>query len=132
MIFLFFLTLSRDKPVIKAKIETTLDVPAPEPKVSLSSSPRASVSSNSTAPSSPVSGKGGRKKPESPPPRPQQSALERLDTLIKGSTLEKKVNGEPVAAAGATTVSHDVNLKGFYSFTMTLGKNKMILYIVDF
>nr|KAG5704108.1 hypothetical protein BaRGS_017612 [Batillaria attramentaria] len=56
-----------------------------------------------------------RAKAESPAPQPPQSALDRLDTLIKGGTLEKKkekkVNGELAGASAAAAHNVDVNLK---------------------
>ena len=114
----------RHKPATtKATVETTFDA-IPEPKSSTTNSPRVSVrsagSSASTTPPTPASPaleEGHKKKGGSPPPRPPKSALDRLDTLIKGGgTLERRekvVNGEAAPVAGAAAAhSVDINLKG--------------------
>ena len=97
-----------------ATVETTFDA-VPEPKASTAGSPRASVrstSSTSTTPTAPAS----PLPQDSPPPK---SALDRLDSLIKGGagagggTLDRKdkrANGEVAGAAGGAAV--DLNLKG--------------------
>ncbi|XP_025094026.1 band 4.1-like protein 5 isoform X4 [Pomacea canaliculata] len=108
----------------RATVESVVDGALPEVKVSRLSTPRASVSSASTthtAPSSPSPGSEGKIKPD-PPVQPAQSALERLDTLIKGRSLEKTVNGEVVVGSGGVHHS-DVNLKDASEHAIAKMKN---------
>ncbi|KAL8600577.1 hypothetical protein ACOMHN_062448 [Nucella lapillus] len=134
-------THSEEKPrdkssTTKATVETTFDADLPPPpkspqSPSASSLRAASVKSTSSSsstrtggPASPEPRERRKKRAESPPSPSSspQTALERLDTLIKsgGGTLErkeKKVNGELVVDCGdggshsAAAAAGDVNLK---------------------
>ncbi|KAK7109806.1 band 4.1-like protein 5 isoform X3 [Littorina saxatilis] len=112
----------RDRPsTTKATVETTFD--AVDSRTSNPSSPRESVRSSSstsnsptpTVPASPTPNAEHRRRTESPPPRPPQSAIDRLDSLIKGGgTLErkeKKVNGDVAGASTSAATNVDNNLR---------------------
>ncbi|XP_076465455.1 uncharacterized protein LOC143297153 [Babylonia areolata] len=98
----------------RATVETTFDATTPSPRPSCPNSPRDSVHSNTSTPAasgSPVleGGAGGRA--ESPPPVPPKSALDRLDSLMKGGALLERREVKEEVGGTACGLSVDVNLK---------------------